>query len=185
MKAIIRVWMSPNSTSNEDNTPKVDAKYMWKLNVTACSYILQILSFFHWKFCALLVHDAKELHIHINKFIEENLWKSWRENPSASGNLICTLLEECQVYLHEILLTQVWHVETGSCTAELRLIGILTEMCRRIMGAACAQCVTYHGYTKNFIYLWTYLADPRCQNPRAKRTNSLPYARRNCARRRR
>ena len=31
--------------------------------------------------------------------------------------------------------TQVRHVRTGSCTAELRLIGIPTEMCRRITGA--------------------------------------------------
>ena len=36
---------------------------------------------------------------------------------------------------------QVWHVKMS--TAELRLIGIPTEMCRRIMGAARAQCVTY------------------------------------------
>ena len=68
--------------------------------------------------------------------------------------------------------TQVWHVSTGSCTAKLRFIGILTEMCRQITGASRAQCVTY-------------LADLRCQNPWAKRTKGLPYARRNCARRRR
>ena len=30
--------------------------------------------------------------------------------------------------------------------------------------------MTYHRYTKNFIYLWTYLADPRCQNPHALTT---------------
>ena len=30
--------------------------------------------------------------------------------------------------------TQVGHVKTGSCTAELWLIGITTEMCKRITG---------------------------------------------------
>ena len=31
--------------------------------------------------------------------------------------------------------SQVGHVKTGSCTAELWFIGITTEMCRRITGA--------------------------------------------------
>ena len=73
---------------------------------------------------------------------------------------------------HPVRHQQVGHVKTGSCTAELWLIGITTEMCRRITSAM---------RDLSNIYLWTYLADPRYENRWAKRTNSLPYARRNCA----
>ena len=41
---------------------------------------------------------------------------------------------------------------------------------RKCVGGSRAQYVTYHRYTKNFIYLLTYLADPRCQNPHALTT---------------
>ena len=56
----------------------------------------------------------------------------WYSNKTTSANVF--LLYFSNGVLQQR--TQVGHVKTGSCAAELWLIGISTEMCRRITGAA-------------------------------------------------
>lgn len=88
---------------------------------------------------------------------------TWK-NSSSTSKWTATIRNHQLLWcLPEYITTQVWHVKTGSCMGELRLIGIPTKLCRWITRAV--RDLPVHSWSE-------------VPNPWANHTNGLPYARR-------